>query len=51
MRLPHLRGRSICARSPVPLSPMTRNFTESLPTGGWTSVAADIARRSQAADR
>ena len=31
---------SVCARSPVPLSPITRNFTESLPIGGCTSMAA-----------
>ena len=29
--------------SPVPLSPITRNLTESVPTGGWTSVLADMA--------
>ena len=36
---------SVCARSPVPLSPITRNLTESLPIGGCTSMAADIAGR------
>ena len=30
---------SICARSPVPLSPITSSFTESLPTGGSASSA------------
>ncbi len=30
---------SYCARSPVPVSPRTRNFTEFLPTGGRVSSA------------